>query len=84
VLVARPDPEKLRRWASLAGIGPLLVGAVLAGYLLGSWIDRRFGAAPWGTLVCVLLGAAGGFIEMVRMLREAGSDAPPRKRKGSE
>ena len=77
--MARPDPERFRKWGQLAGIGPTLVAAVVAGWLLGSWLDQRLGTTPWIMLAGVLLGTAGGFLELVRVLKDSGA---VRKTKG--
>ena len=40
-----------------------------SGGLLGYYVvDRYFGVYPWGTVVFVLLGAAAGFYEIVKIL----------------
>ena len=36
----------------------------LLGWLLGSWLDRRF-HQEWIGIVGILLGAAGGFIQII-------------------
>jgi F0F1-type ATP synthase assembly protein I len=39
------------------------------GWLIGYYlIDRYFATYPWGTAILVLLGAAAGFYEIVRIL----------------
>jgi F0F1-type ATP synthase assembly protein I len=42
----------------------MAVGGLLGYYL----IDRYFGVYPWGTVILVLLGAAAGFYEIVKIL----------------
>jgi ATP synthase protein I len=42
----------------------LPLGCVL-GWLFGSWLDRKFGT-HWIGVVGILLGAAGGFIQIFR------------------
>ena len=42
----------------------LPVGCVL-GWLLGTWLDHKFGQ-HWIGVVGILLGAAGGFIQIFR------------------
>jgi ATP synthase protein I len=79
--VARPDPERFRKWGALAGIGPLLAAAIVVGYFVGGWVDRRFGTAPWGMAAGLFLGAAGGFVELFRLLREAGDAGGARGRR---
>jgi hypothetical protein len=47
------------------------VASVVAGLLIGQWIDHRWGkpgATPWGTLVFSLLGVAAGFLNLFRVL----------------
>ena len=39
------------------------------GWLLGYYlVDRYLATYPWGTVIFVLLGAAAGFYEIVRIL----------------
>lgn len=77
--MAKPDPDRFRKWGELAGIGPLLAASVIAGYLLGGWLDRMLGTAPWLMVSCVLLGTAGGFMEMFRVLNRLGATGKGRK-----
>jgi len=46
----------------------ILPSAVIGGYLIGRWIDSKLASFPWATVVLVLLGTAGGFIEVFRVL----------------
>lgn len=46
-------------------LGPLI------GYLLGHWIDQKFGIDPFATIVMILLGVAASVRETIRMIREA-------------
>lgn len=58
-------------WAMLARYGAvifILPSCLFAGYLIGEWLDRRFGLAPWMTLLFLMLGAAAGFVEVFRVL----------------
>ena len=80
--MAKPDPERLRKWGQLAGIGPLLAAAVIAGYLVGGWLDGKLGTTPWLMVAGVLLGSAAGFVELVRILKDLGEMGKKRKRPG--
>jgi len=42
----------------------MAVGGLIGYYL----VDRYFATYPWGTVTLVLLGAAAGFYEIIRML----------------
>jgi ATP synthase protein I len=46
----------------------------MAGYGLGWLIDDWLGTAPVAAIVMALLGAAGGFIEVLRILKRAEND----------
>ena len=36
------------------------------GYFAGNWFDHRFDCKPWGLLVGVLLGCAGGMYLLIK------------------
>lgn len=65
-------PPLPRRWQSaarLTGAGAAMTGAVVGGLVLGILLDRWLATGPWLALVGLLLGAAGGFLELFRALR---------------
>ena len=45
------------------------VGTVLAGALVGWFIDSKFDTEPYWILGLMLLGVVGGFVRLVRALR---------------
>jgi ATP synthase protein I len=51
------------------------VAGVLAGAILGWLVDRMVGTAPWGLIVCLILGFAAG---MLNLLRATGAVKPVR------
>jgi ATP synthase protein I len=81
--MAKPDPDRIRKWGQLAGIGPLLATAVVLGWYVGSKLDQWLGTAPWLMVLGVLLGTAGGFIELVRLLADLGETGKKPGRRGS-
>lgn len=57
------------RGRDLAGLGGLLVGAVVAGLVIGLLVDDRAGTSPVCTLIGIFLGivaGAAGFVIRVR------------------
>jgi len=53
-------------WGKVLGYGAqTAVGAIL-GWLVGSWLDRKFGWAPWGMTVGVMLGVASGMYLLIK------------------
>lgn len=72
------DPNIWRQLApALAQVGTM-TGSVLAGVLLGSWLDQRLATAPWITGVCGFAGLLVGAVYLVRGVRnEPPHDASP-------
>ncbi|MBM3497396.1 MAG: AtpZ/AtpI family protein [Armatimonadetes bacterium] len=63
-----------RSWASgleLTTVGITLVLATLLGYAGGSWLDGRLGTGPVLGAIGLLLGAAGGFVQLFRVVNAA-------------
>ena len=61
----------------------LLAGGPLIGYVLGDWVDRRFGFGPYGKAVLMLLGFFGALNETFRMIRELRESENDGKKSGS-
>ncbi len=76
----RPEPKKRRYDLRPMGMGLELAAAVVGLTLLGLWIDRRWGTAPWGVVVCASIGFVGGMLNFIRAARRAAADAERRAR----
>jgi F0F1-type ATP synthase assembly protein I len=93
---AKPDPPAGRTGgagrgsqtgvtgAEFAGIGLQFALTILVFVFAGVWLDRRLGTTPWLLLVCVFVGAGGGFYSMYRMVTrrrptDSGSGGPERR-----
>jgi ATP synthase protein I len=55
-----------------------LVGGVLLGAALGWLLDRWLGTSPWGLIVLVLLGFAGGVLNVMRAAGVVSGGGPKR------
>jgi F0F1-type ATP synthase assembly protein I len=71
----------LREVGRYTGFGLAWALSVLFFLLIGYWLDQRFGTLPWLTIAGAFLGAAGGFISLIRGVTAAGratddEDAP--------
>jgi F0F1-type ATP synthase assembly protein I len=54
-------------------IATMLPASILAGYLIGHWLDEWLGTS-YLMIVFLLLGIAGGFVQLIRQLmRDSGS-----------
>lgn len=52
-----------------ATVGIQLALAVVAGLLFGHYIDGKLGTSPWLAIVGLVIGAAGGMWNLVRILK---------------
>lgn len=52
------------------GLGFFMVGSVVGGYLVGSYLDSRFGTTPRLMLIFLFLGIASGFLEFYRVAKK--------------
>lgn len=52
------------------GLGFFMVGSVVGGYLVGNYLDSRFGTAPRLMLTFLFLGIASGFLEFYRVAKK--------------
>ncbi|MBI4446210.1 MAG: AtpZ/AtpI family protein [Acidobacteria bacterium] len=46
----------------------VLPSSLLVGYLIGEWLDRRWGTFPWLSMLFLLLGGGAGFLQVFRIL----------------
>ncbi len=59
-------PEDDSNWGKYLGIGlQIAVGAGL-GYLVGGWLDRRYGWGSTATAIGVLLGVSAGLYLLIK------------------
>lgn len=71
----RGEREKKQRDAIIvSGAGSMFVGAVILGWLVGSWIDGKFNLNGMGVAAGILVGFAAGAYEVVRTLLRLGRD----------
>lgn len=74
------DPEKPHRsedhqaqekqpvspWATAGSVGSELVAAVLVGYFIGSWLDRKLRTGIWLALAGTIAGISLGLYKLVK------------------
>jgi len=72
---SEPPSERqrvLREVGRYTGFGLAWALSVLIFLLGGYWLDQRLGTLPWLTIAGAFMGAAGGFISLVRGVTAAG------------
>ncbi len=57
-----PEPH----WGKYLGIGLEIAIGAIAGYFVGSWLDRRYGWNGHATLAGVMLGVGAGMYLLIR------------------
>lgn len=72
------DPTFFRRLAPALALASTMSGSILAGLLLGTWLDARLGSAPYLTGGLALLGLVSGAMYLARRATaQAPDDRPP-------
>ncbi len=61
-----PKKDDDVNWGQLAGVGIQMAVGVVLGLIVGHWLENRYGWQPWGTLVGVMLGLAGGMYLLIK------------------
>jgi len=69
------DPDQ-QNWGKYLGIGLEIAVGVTLGYLVGGWLDRRYGWTPYGVLVGTMLGVAAGMYLLIRDAIRMNRDDP--------
>ncbi len=64
-----PRPSVPVRFARYGALAFEFSGTIAAGTLTGWLIDRWLGSDPWGVAGGTVLGAVGGFIHLIEVLR---------------
>ena len=68
----KPEKEQKSIWViagQYSAVGFMLPSSVFAGYLIGYWLDKRFGTS-YLYLVFMGLGIIAGFMQIFRFLKK--------------
>ena len=71
--MAGEDKSGLQKAAQYSSMALVLPVSTFVGYLIGYWLDGRFGTT-WLRLVFLILGTVGGFIELIRQIMRDSRD----------
>ena len=50
----------------------MLLSGPLIGFLIGDYIDKRFGTTPWFMVLCLMLGIVASIRQTINIIRKAG------------
>jgi F0F1-type ATP synthase assembly protein I len=71
--VARRDKPFIARAAEYTSLALVLPASTFVGYLIGHWLDGKFGT-QWLSILFLILGSVGGFIELIRQIMRDSRD----------
>ncbi len=63
----------LRQLGAFAAIPGLLLAGPLVGYVVGWWLDGKFGTSPYLAALGVLMGIAASGIEIFELIKKVSS-----------
>ena len=64
--------KEYREMLTSYGMGALNFGGfIIVGFLIGRWLDSKFGIEPILTMTWTILGFIGGVMEFVKIIRKA-------------
>jgi F0F1-type ATP synthase assembly protein I len=69
--LAGKQSDLLAQVAYYASLGFILPAAAAVGYGIGWLLDRWLHASPVLSIIFAMLGAAGGFVEILQMMKRA-------------
>jgi ATP synthase protein I len=70
--MAGQDPDRNDTGSVLRSVGPLLGSglqlalSVVVMFLIGRWLDGKFGTTPWLMVVGIAFGFAAGMVALIR------------------
>jgi ATP synthase protein I len=64
--MAEKPPDSETSWGKHLGVGLQMLVGVGLGFVVGNWIDKKYGTDPWGVMVCTMLGLASGMYLLIK------------------
>jgi hypothetical protein len=69
-----PKPDQDTNWGNLAMVGLEVGIGVGLGYLVGHWLDNKYGWQSRGAVTGAMLGLAGGLYLLIKQAISANKD----------
>lgn len=66
----KPKNSFIQAVGLYGGVGIQFAVSVALGAFGGSWLDKKLATDPWVMILGVILGAAAGFYNLVRLLNK--------------
>jgi len=71
---AKPPRPNFRKLAELSSLGLMLPSSIIVGLVIGYFLDRWLGTAPWLLLIFTVLGVVSGLLSLFRALKKYDRD----------
>ena len=68
------DYRYIRQVGLLTTIPVMLLSGPLIGFLIGNYIDKRFGTAPWFMVLFVCIGFVASIRQTIAIIKKASSN----------
>jgi ATP synthase protein I len=68
------DYRYIRQVGLLTTIPVMLLSGPLIGFLIGNYIDKRFGTAPWFMVLFVCLGFVASIRQTIAIIKKASNN----------
>lgn len=68
------DQNKNSGWGTYLTSGFETAVGVGMGFFVGQWLDKKYGWAPWGTIVGAMLGLAAGMYLLLKAAMKSNKD----------
>ena len=66
--------EKGPKWGNYLTFGFEVAVGIALGCVVGTFVDKRLGSSPWGLLIGLLLGCAGGMYLLIKEAMKMNTD----------
>ena len=70
----RIDTRIYRSYVVITGLAIQFVACIVLGLFIGSWLDKKWGTAPFVMVGLVLVGTVCGFVNLVKGLQKIKND----------
>lgn len=60
------DSDSDPGWGRHLGVGLQMLVGVGLGFVVGNWLDKKYGWSPWGVMACTMLGLASGMYLLIK------------------
>ena len=74
--MGRQEKERplMKQLLDASSVGIQLVASTFVGFAIGYFLDKWLKTSPWLTIIFLIVGIIGGFLELLKVARKADGD----------